>query len=376
MLGEHCITPDFILCRASVPLDDVRKKKIQEFAYLPLSRILSVPDVSCVYEMPIALEAQLLGDNILAHFNLTSRRIPDWNAWLKQLGHLKKPTKRVHVAIVGKYLDTGDFSLTDSYVSICHALIHAGAYAATHIDIAWIDAKTYEKEPQRIEELSAYDGVIVPGGFGSEGVEGKIAAIAYARTRKIPYLGLCYGMQLAAVEFARNVCNLKNAHTTEVNAKTPHPVIDILPLQKALLENQCYGASMRLGNYSARLCANSKVRTLYAQAGKLHERDNDAYAVERHRHRYEVNPEYVDLLQQAGLSFSGFYTREDGTQLAEYIELKDHPFFIATQAHPEFTSRFGKPNPLFEAFVAACSIQACIRKRPSVYESQGAEISL
>lgn len=369
MLGEHCIIPDFIMCRASVPLDDVRKQKIREFAYLPLERIISVPDVSCVYETPLELERQRLGDNLLTHFGLQSRKRPEWQLWRERVGHIQSPSNTVRVAIIGKYLDTGDFSLTDSYVSICHALIHAGANAQVSVEIAWLDAKKFEHDEYAVRELALYDGILVPGGFGSEGVAGKIRAIEYARVHRIPYLGLCYGMQLAAVEFARNVCGLDRAHTTEVDPQTPYPVIDILPLQRALLEKNCYGGTMRLGSYQARLLPESKVHQLYNNSGRVQYDHDVAIATERHRHRYEVNPAFVPQLEKAGIIFSGFYHREDGTKLAEFIELADHPFFVATQAHPEFTSRFGSPNPLFAGFVTACC-QSQETKKDSLSKAQ------
>lgn len=352
-LGEHGIMPDFLVCRSHDPIDEVRRKKIELVAHIDEENILAAPDLESVYQMPLVLEEQHFGQKLLEHFQMPSRIIPEWSAWKKRVAHVIKPERQVRVAIVGKYLDTGSYSLTDSYLSICHALIHAGAELNIGVLIDWIDAKSIENDDQAKERLSGFDGILVPGGFGASGIEGKINTISYARTHHIPYLGLCYGMQLAAIEFARNVCHLENAHTTEVNPETPHPIIDLLPIQKEVLEQHNYGGTMRLGAYKADLKEGSQVHELYFAT-----RNVNTMVDERHRHRYEVNPMYVPLLESAGLLFSGTHMRSDGTQLMEFIELSSHPFFVATQAHPEFTSRFGNPNPLFYGFVHACSQQA------------------
>ena len=224
-----------------------------------------------------------------------------------------------------------------------------------------------------MSELQELDGIIVPGGFGNSGVEGKIKAISYARAHNIPYFGLCYGMQLAVVEFARSVCNLTNAHTTEVNAQTPHPVIDILSSQKSLLENHKYGGTMRLGAYTSVITSGTKVFELYEKfnrwSNSTKTKAEQKIVLERHRHRYEVNPAYVDTLTQQGIVFSGYHTRNDETELMEFLELPNHPFFVATQAHPEFTSRFGYSHPLFYGFVSACN-QYATKQRGTVHKLQ------
>lgn len=347
LLGQEGILPDFIICRAKQPLDQIRKKKIELCSHVHADQIISAPDIQTIYEMPIYLEQEQLGKKILRHFHLESRQEPDWKPWQKLVDTIKNPPTKVNVAIVGKYLDIGDFSLTDSYVSIYQALVHAGAQHEVGIAIQWINAQTFELQPERLAELAQFDGVIIPGGFGNAGVEGKIAAIGYVRAHDIPYLGLCYGMQLAAVEFARNLCAMKTAHTTEVNAQTDYPIIDILPTQKELLADQAYGGTMRLGSYTATVKPESKVAQLYAAS-------SHSQVAERHRHRYEVNPQFVPVLEKQGLSFSGYHERADGTRLMEFLEIPEHPFFIATQAHPEFKSRLGNPNPLFAGFVKAC----------------------
>ena len=352
LLGQEGILPDFIICRAKYPLDAIRKKKIEEFANISSDHVISAPDIETIYQIPLDLEKEGLGVKVLHHLGLTSRKAPDLSEWQGLVDTIKQPAHRVTVAIIGKYLESGDFSMTDSYVSIYQALIHAAAQQNAGVTIKWIDAKRFETDPSALAELEHMDGVIVPGGFGHSGVEGKMQAIEYVRTHNIPYLGLCYGMQLAAVEFARNVCGLKDAHTTEVNEQTPYPIIDMLPTQKQILENKDYGGTMRLGSYEAEVKDHSAVAQLYKGASIV--KGGKTFIAERHRHRYEVNPRYVPALQDKGLSFSGYYVREDGAQLMEFLELPGHPFFIATQAHPEFKSRFGNPNPLFAGFITAC----------------------
>ncbi len=354
LLGQEGILPDFIVCRAKQPLDEVRKKKIELCSHVHADQIISAPDIETIYEMPLHLEREKVGEKILKHFHLESRATPDWDRWQELVSTIKRPSKKIKIAIVGKYLDIGDFSLTDSYVSIYSALVHAGAHVGVGIEISWINSQTFEKQSERLDDLSAYEGVIIPGGFGNSGVEGKIAAISYVRNHKIPYLGLCYGMQLAAVEFARNKCGLHAAHTTEVDQSTPHPIIDILPVQKQFLAEHAYGGTMRLGAYNATLSKESKVAQLYQSADKIKTENNTTLVSERHRHRYEVNPAYVSTLETEGISFSGYHERTDGTKLMEFLELQDHPFFVATQAHPEFKSRLNNPSPLFLGFVKAC----------------------
>jgi CTP synthase len=359
MLGMQGITPDFIVCRSHEPIDAIRMKKIEVFAHIPSERVLAAPDIQVVYEMPLILEQQQLGIKLLHHLNLESRTVAQWDDWKKRVYALKDSSKKVHVAIVGKYLDSGDFSMTDSYLSVYHALLHAAAQQGVGFSIDWIDAKKFEENAALLDTLKKYDGIVVPGGFGRTGVEGKISAIHYARSNNIPYLGLCYGLQLAAVEFARNACGLEGAHTTEVDAHTAHPIIDILPLQKEILHNHRYGGTMRLGAYGAQIASGSVVHRLYQQWGTL---EHANMVFERHRHRYEVNPLYVEQLASHGLFFSGFAMREDGTRLVEFLELPNHPFFVATQAHPEFSSRFEHANPLFAGFMHAACERANARR--------------
>ncbi len=351
LLGEQGIMPDFIVCRSKYPLDQIRRNKIEVFARLSSEYIISAPDIASIYHLPLEFEQQDFGRKILDHFRLPSIRKPDWSVWQECVMHIDNPPKRVSIAIIGKYIDNGAFSMTDSYISICHALVHAGAELNVGVDITWIDAKLFEYDKKKLSDLDAFDGVLVPGGFGTTGVEGKINAIEYVRMHNIPYMGLCYGLQLAVVEYARNVCSLAGAHTTEVDPQTQHPIVDILPLQKEILQSHRYGGTMRLGSYEASLKSGTQIHALYQPA-----RGAEITSVcERHRHRYEVNPSYVPLLERNGLVFSGHHVRADGTKLMEFVELPSHRFFVATQAHPEFKSRLGNPNPLFLGFVRACN---------------------
>ena len=374
LLSEHGIFPDFIICRAKKPLDIVRKKKIETYANIISEHVISEPDIETVYQIPLDLEKEKLGEKLLKEFGMKSKKQPNWQEWKRLVENILSPKKTVKVAIVGKYIDIGDYNLADSYISINQALMHAGASLNAGVEINWLDSKMFENNKKSSGELKKYDGIIVPGGFGASGVEGKINAINYARINKIPYLGLCYGLQLAVVEFARNVCDLKDAHTTEVKPKTNAPVIDVQPAQREILEKHMYGGTMRLGAYAAILKEKSQILKLYQDTGRLKEDEkrikelmkdkSQAFrlgilekgkktVLERHRHRYEVNPKFVDLLEKNGLVFSGYYERFDRTKLMEYIELPKQSF-LATQSHPEFKSRLGNPSPIFFGFVKAC----------------------
>jgi len=246
----------------------------------------------------------------------------------------------VRIGIVGKYFSTGAFTLTDSYISVIEAIKHASYNQKRRPIIDWINAEKFEDDPSTLETLKDYDGLIIPGGFGARGIEGKIMAIKYLRENQIPFLGLCYGMQMAVVEFARNVVGLKDAHTTEINESTPYPVIHILPEQAEHLKNKNFGGSMRLGAYACNLVKSTK-------AHKAYKTENIS---ERHRHRYEFNNEYKDQFIKAGLIFSGINLEKN---LAEIIELKNHPFFVATQFHPELKSKPLNPHPLFQLFITS-----------------------
>lgn len=371
MLSEHAIFPDFILCRAQEPLDEVRRKKIETYANIPSESVISAPDIDSIYKIPLNFEKENLGQKILNRLELKPKKDSNWSAWKQLLSNLEEPDKEIDIAIVGKYLDIGNFTLEDSYISIREAIEHASANLKVKTNIHWVDSKDFEKDPQKVKNLNNYDGVIIPGGFGSSGVEGKIKTINFCRKNNLPFLGLCYGLQLAVVEFARHACNLDKAHTTEVNEETPYPVIDLQPLQKELMKKDSYGGTMRLGAYTAILKEGTKTLRLYKKKGRLKKDQENIKDIsqefrkglttdkntilERHRHRYEVNPKFVSHLEEKGLVFSGYHLREDKTKLMEFLEIKDHPFFIATQAHPEFKSSLEEPSPLFYGFLEAAS---------------------
>ena len=338
-LNSAGIQPDIILARSIKPLDRPRKEKISIFCNMAPEDIISAPDVKNIYEIPINFERENLSARILKKFSLKQRQSDEkkWLVFYKRSLSAKKPVK---ICIIGKYFSTGDFTLADSYLSVIEAVRHAAWSLGIKPEIEWLDAEAFEKNPAKLKTLEKYRGLIVPGGFGSRGVEGKIKVIRYAREHDLPFLGLCYGLQLAVVEFSRNICGLKNANTTEVNPNTKYPVIDILPEQLENLKNKNLGGSMRLGAYACKLTKGTRA---FAAYGKN-------IVSERHRHRYEVNNDYRDILKKRGLVISGVNPEKN---LAEIIELPKHPFFIATQFHPEFKSRPLAPHPLFLAFTLA-----------------------
>lgn len=339
LLREIGIQPDIIICRSESALDSVRKKKISLFCDVCEKDIISDPDIETIYDLPRIFEEQELACRILAVFGLGCP-VADLSEWNKKAEILKSAEKVIEIGIVGKYIDTGDFSLTDSYISVEEAVKHACAALGVRPKITWVNSKKIE-----LGEITRLSGIIVPGGFGSTGIEGKIEAIKVARERKIPYLGLCLGLQLAVVEFSRNVCGLDGANSTEINPDTKYPVVDILPEQKSIRDK---GATMRLGSYPAVLKERTKVFEAYSKSGRL-EKGN--LVKERHRHRYEVNPDFHKILQDKGMVFSGV---SPDRRLVEFVELKDHPYFAATQAHPEFNSSLLAPAPLFYGFIEAC----------------------
>ncbi len=343
-VGLH---PDIILGRASVPLDRKRKNKIEFMCSLEKGSVISAPDVKSIYEVPVNFEKDQLGDRLLKKLSLKTRG-RDLKGWRRFASIARTAKKTVKIGIVGKYFGSGNFVLTDSYISVIEAVKHAAYSLNTKPEIGWIDSNDFEKSPKKLQELSRYDGIVVPGGFGSRGVEGKIAAIRYAREHKIPYFGLCYGMQLAVIEFARNVVGLKGANTTEVSPKTEHPVIFIMPEQKEHMEKKNYGATMRLGAYPAILKKGTIAQNAYGKNS----------ISERHRHRYEVNPDYIAKLEKKGLIFSGVSPDRRLMEIAE-LPQSQHPFFVGSQFHPEFKSRPLNPHPLFRSF-----IKAAIKKQP------------
>jgi CTP synthase len=339
LLREIGIQPDFIITRSENPLDDVRRKKIALFCNVHEEYVISDSNVDNVYGVPLLFEGQQLGKKILKKLRLKKDRegLKTWEDFITQVRNI---STNIIIGIVGKYFDIGSFKLSDSYISVIEAVKHASWNNNLNPVIKWIDSKVFEKHPEKLSALEELDGVIVPGGFGLSGIQGKINTIGYAREHLIPYLGLCLGMQLAVVEYARNICNLRGANSREVEKNTPYPVIDVLPEQVSILRDSRYGATMRLGAYPAVLKPNTLVQKLYGK--------NKVY--ERHRHRYEVNPDYIDILENNGLVFSG---RSPDGVLMEFMELPGHPYFVATQAHPEFKSRPMKPSPLFDGLAKA-----------------------
>jgi len=340
LLREIGIQPDFIITRSEKPLDDVRKEKIALFCNVSGDDVISDSNIDNVYSVPLMFEQQGLCKKILKKLGLRKEE-NDLNIWKNYITKIRKLDKKIKIGIVGKYFDIGAFKLSDSYISVIEAVKHAAWNNNVRPEIEWIDSKIFEKQPRKIVNLRKVDAIIVPGGFGLSGVEGKITTIKYARENRIPYLGLCLGMQLAVVEYARNVCGLKGANTTEVEKNTPYPVIDFIPDQVKIVTESRYGATMRLGAYPAVLTEGSLIRKLY---------DNKNKVYERHRHRYEVNPQYIEPLEKNGLLFSG---RSPDGILMEFMELPGHPYFTATQAHPEFKSRPMKPAPLFDGLLKA-----------------------
>ena len=324
------IQPDIIVCRSEHPLDDGLKDKIALFCNVPQNHVLQNLDVEYLYEAPLAMEEEKLAKVACECLNLECPE-PDLEDWKNMVQALKNPTTEVNIALVGKYIQ-----LHDAYISVVEALKHGGIAARATVNINWVDSELVNDD-NAAEILKDADGILVPGGFGDRGIEGKISAIKYARTNNIPFLGLCLGMQLSIVEFCRNVVGYKDAHSVELQPNTTHPVIHLMPEQDGIED---IGGTLRLGSYPCVLKEDSIAYSLYGEK-TIHE---------RHRHRYEVNNDYRKDLTDNGMVLSGI--SPDG-RIVEMIELKDHPWFIATQAHPELKSRPNRPHPLFKGFIEA-----------------------
>ncbi len=343
-LNASGIQPDIIMARAETHLDAKRKEKLSMFCNVPSDRIISAPDVESIYDVPLNFEKEKLGDLLCSIMGTTCSRkeTPQAKKWKEFVKKVHSSKDEVRIAVIGKYFETGEFLLSDAYLSVIEAIKYSAFWENRKAKIDWISANDFEKSYATTAKLKGYDGIIVPGGFGSRAIEGKINVIRYARENKIPYFGLCYGMQLAVIEFARDVVGMKGAHTTEVDQKTKFPVIDIMESQKENVRNARYGGSMRLGEYNARLVDGTHAREAYGK------RD----IVERHRHRYEVNPKFVADIEKKGMVFSGFNPETGLKEIAE-LPKKVHPFFVGTQYHPEFLARPTSPHPLFTAFIKA-----------------------
>ncbi|KIL38608.1 CTP synthetase [Gordoniibacillus kamchatkensis] len=324
------IQPHVIVCRTEYPLADDLKRKIAQFCDVEPEAVIECIDAETLYEVPMLLREEGLDDIVVKHLGLKAGA-PDMTEWESLVGRMKNLKHTTEIAIVGKYV-----ALHDAYLSIVEALDHAGIESNTEVNIRWVNAEeVYDDNVDSL--LSGVHGILVPGGFGDRGIEGKVTAIRYARENKIPFFGICLGMQVAVVEYARSVVRLEGANSSEINPATPYPVIDLLPEQKDI-EN--LGGTMRLGLYPCKIVPGSLAMDCY----------QDELVYERHRHRYEFNNEFRDLIETAGLKVSG--TSPDG-RLVEMIELPDHPWFLAVQFHPEFTSRPNRPQPLFREFVKA-----------------------
>lgn len=331
-LQRSGVQPDVLVCRTPKPLPKDMRSKIALLTNVPRNAVIQALDVPSIYEVPFQLRKEKLDEVILRRFRLPIRGEPDLTRWHAFIEGLRHPQRTVRVALVGKYVE-----LHDAYKSIQEALIHAGGWRAVRVEIAWTHSG--EINPDNVERrLRGVDGILVAPGFGERGIPGKITAIQYARTQGIPFLGICLGMQMAVVEFAQNVLGWRDAHSTEMHPDTPYPVIDLMPEQRTI---SARGGTMRLGAYPCEITEGTLAWRIYQKP----------LIYERHRHRYELNNAYRPALEAAGLIISGRYPEKD---LAEIIELRDHPFFIGVQFHPEFQSRVEDPHPLFVAFLEAC----------------------
>ncbi len=336
------IQPDFLVARSERPIDMARREKLSINCNVPVEAVIAAPDASSIYDIPLNFEKDDLGKRILEKFGLTART-HDNAAWKKMVAASRAKSPIVNVGIVGKYFASGDFSLGDSYISVIEAIKHAGIANHCKVKITWLSAEDVEKKGVKV--LAGMDGLIVPQGWGGRGAEGKIKAIQYCREKGVPYFGLCYGMQMAVIEFARHVAKLKDANSAEVDPKTGNPVIHIMPGQEKLIKEKGYGGTIRLGGWPCKIVPGTHLAKAYARYTKA------KTVSERHRHRYEFNNDYRDMFEQLGLKIAG--TSPDG-EIVEAVEIANHPFFIGVQFHPEYISRPLAPHPLFVEFVKVC----------------------
>ncbi|MFA5210924.1 MAG: CTP synthase [Patescibacteria group bacterium] len=339
-LSSAGLNADMIFARGPEPLDKPRREKLAIFCGIDAKNCISAPDVDSIYEIPDNFEKENVGNKVLKILGLKAKKtdLSDWDK--KVVEKLKNGKKQIKIAVIGKYFGTGNFTLADSYISVIEAIKHAAWANDSKAILEWIDSERYEKNKKNVEELKNYNGIIVPGGFGTRGVEGIMQAIKFARENKIPFLGLCYGMQLASIEFVRNVIGKKEANSVEINSETSDPVIHINKNQAENIKEDLYGGTMRLGAYNCQIKKSTKTFDAY----------QSEMISERHRHRYEFNNEYRKEIEDAGLQITGINPESD---LVEIIELQNHPFFIGVQFHPEFKSRPMRPHPLFNHFIKA-----------------------
>ncbi len=349
-LNEAGILPDFVVARSARVVDTPRFTTLCQNSNLEPDQIIFCPDVETVYQVPLALEEQQFAQKLLKRLGvevIPRPRLQDWEERVQRLLAGGKPSLRV--GIVAKYHAVGDYSLSDAYVSVVEAIHHVEAATGASVKIEWIDAEDVADPEQARARLQPLDGVIIPQGWGSRGAAGKVEAIRYARENGLPYFGLCYGMQMACVEFGKHVLGLEGANSEEVDPTTPNPVIHVMPEQAEIIRQKRFGGSIRVGAYPCRTAEGSRLREAYGSE----------LISERHRHRYEFNNEYRKQYEEAGFVFSGL--SPDG-RLVEAVELTDHPFFVGVQYHPEYKSRVEAPHPLFRSFVAACQKRAASRK--------------
>ncbi|MFA6170472.1 MAG: CTP synthase [Candidatus Margulisiibacteriota bacterium] len=346
-LREIGIQPDIIVCRSREPISQEMKEKISLFCDVNKEAVIGLPDMPSIYDVPLAIEKENLGEIVVKYLDLESKKV-DLTEWEKIVKEWHSLRHTVRIAIVGKYTE-----LEDSYLSIVESLKHGGIANQAKIEIKWINAEKLEEEEDIDAILRDVQGVLIPGGFGARGVEGKIKAIRYARENRIPFLGLCLGMQCAVIEFARNICKMKGANSSEFDPETKFPVIDFIPEQRGLIDK---GGTMRLGAYTCKIKKGTMLHKMYGKDE----------VEERHRHRYEFNNDFRQPLEEAGLVYSGINPDAD---LVEVIELPTHPFFLATQYHPEFKSRPNRPHPLFAGFVKAAV--SCLEEQVALFKEKG-----
>jgi CTP synthase len=349
-LNSLGIQPDFVFTRSEKPIDRRRIERLALFCNVSEEDIIDNPDVDSIYRVPINLERQNFTQKLFKKIGIRGKK-PNLSSWQKMLKFHQEAKEEVKIGIVGKYFVTGDYFLADSYISVVEALKHAGAALKIKPRLSWIDSETVEK--QGIKALEGFNGIIVPQGWGKRGIEGKILTANFCRTRKIPYLGLCFGMQMAVIEYARNVCNLSDANTGEAQKETKNEVIHIMPDQAEYLAKNQFGGTIRLGAWPCKVVWETRLYSVYSQWLNEKTKGHKPLTIyERHRHRYEVNNSYRQMLTNKGLTISG--VSPDG-RLVEAIEISSHPFFIATQFHPEYKSRPLSPHPIFLEFVRACN---------------------
>jgi len=346
-LNAAGIQADMILARAETSLDEPRKRKLAVYCNIHPEDVFSAPDVKSIYEVPINFEKEDIGNKILKKLGVKPKKnnLKEWEGLVRLI---RSNPEEVNIGIVGKYFESGKFTLMDSYISVIESVKHAAFSQNRKAKISWISSEEFEKTSKSLKELNTYDGIIIPGGFGNRGIEGKIKAIEYCRKNKIPMFGLCLGLQLSVIEFARNVVGIKDATSREFDKNAKNPVIDVMQEQKELLKQKHYGGTMRLGAYDCQVQEGTISHKAYKDW--VGEQKGSYVISERHRHRYEVNNDYRDTLKKNGLIVAGINQKKD---LVEIIEIKNHPFFVGTQFHPEFKSRPLKPHPLFKEFIKA-----------------------